>query len=97
MFRNAESRYASLRDRVEAQHGELQKLQVRCVRGLLCMLSWRCAEAGGASKLAIGLCAQDGSKPRRCPSLSTAAARPAIAFHWLNSALPWCAGADEGS
>ena len=29
MFRSAESRYASLRDRVEAQHGELQKLQVR--------------------------------------------------------------------
>lgn len=30
MFRSAETRYASLRDRVEAQHGELQKLQVRC-------------------------------------------------------------------
>ncbi|PRW57141.1 Uncharacterized conserved UCP022280 [Chlorella sorokiniana] len=29
MFRSAESRYATLRDRVEAQHGELQTLQER--------------------------------------------------------------------
>ena len=50
MFRSAEARYASLRERVDSQHGELQKLQV-LGEGLLARLQDSQAELAGRDEL----------------------------------------------